>query len=192
MKGRDVNGVRGRLSAEAGFSMIEVLVVLLIGLMVVAMATQVFTAAVRSQPGQTKKGVAIQQARTIMERIVRELRQGSSVYTATSQQLSFVTYVHTSTCSGTGSSSTAIACRVTYTCTAGSCTRAQANPDGTGSGSATTMVTGLSSSNVFNYSPSSTAPSYIGATLTFPGSMGDDAITLTDGATLRNPSPATS
>lgn len=171
--------------------MVEVLVVLLIGLIVIGAATQVFTAAVRSQPGQTSKGVAIQGARTVMERLVRELRQGSSVYTATSQQLSFVTYVHTATCSGSAGSSTAIACRVTYTCTAGSCSRVQANPNGTSPGTASTVVRGLSSSNVFNYSPSSTAPSYIGATLIFPGSMGDDAITLSDGATLRNPSPAT-
>jgi len=54
------------------------------------------------------------------------------------------------------------------------------------------VVTGLSGSSVFSYTPtcdvSSTSgnPGYVCVTLTFPGSGGDDAITLQDGATPVN------
>jgi len=50
------------------------------------------------------------------------------------------------------------------------------------------VVSGLSSSNVFAYTaPTSTAPAYVGVTLAFPAKDGSDAITLADGAALRNP-----
>jgi prepilin-type N-terminal cleavage/methylation domain-containing protein len=182
----------GSLSREDGFTLIEVLVAAVLGLVIVGAGVTMFTAVMRAQPGQASKGASIQQARTTEERIVRELRQGASVYTATAQQLSFITYVNSATCGG-APGSTSIACRVTYTCAAGTCTRVEARPDGTNPGPARTVATGLSSSSVFTYSPSSSAPSYIGATLVFPGKSGgsDDAITLSDGATLMNPSPAT-
>jgi prepilin-type N-terminal cleavage/methylation domain-containing protein len=185
-----VNTKARRLAREDGFTLVEVLIAAVLGLIVVGAGVTAFTSVVRSQPGQFSKGASIQQARTTMERMVRELRQGASVYTATAQQLAFVTYVNSATCGGSAGS-TSIPCRVTYTCTAGTCTRREARPDGTSPGPTRTVVTGLSSSNVFEYSPSSSAPSYIGATLAFPNKSGDDAITLTDGATLMNPSPAT-
>jgi prepilin-type N-terminal cleavage/methylation domain-containing protein len=188
----DTNTRAGGLAREDGFTLIEVLVAAVLGLVIVGAGVTMFTAVIRAQPGQAAKGASIQQARATEERIVRELRQGASVYTATAQQLSFVTYVNSATCGG-APGSTSIPCRVTYTCTAGTCMRVEARPDGTSPGPARTVVTGLSSSNVFSYSPSTSAPSYIGATLVFPGKSGgsDDAITLSDGATLMNPSPAT-
>lgn len=182
--------VIGRAGGQEGFTLPELLMATVLGLLVVGVAATVFSAAVRSQPGLTKRGDAISQARFTMERLTRELRQGGSVYTATPTQLSFVTFVDSATCGG-AHSSTAIACRVTYTCTT-ACTRVEAKPDGTGPGGAVTVVSGLSSGNVFSYSPSTTAPTYIGATFTFPGQNGDDAITVSDGAALRNPAAPTS
>jgi Trk-type K+ transport system membrane component len=158
----------------------------MLGLIIVGVATTVFTAAVRSQPGLNTRDDAISRARTTTERLTRELRQGSTVFTATSTQLAFLTYVHSATCGG-APSSTAIQCRVTYTCTTASCTRVEARPDGSGAGTALPVVSGLSSAAVFNYSPSTGAPKYIGATFVFPGQNGDDAITVSDGAALRNP-----
>jgi hypothetical protein len=120
-----------------------------------------------------------------MERLTRELRQGATVYTATPTQLSLATYVDSVTCGG-AHSSTAILCRVTYTCTT-ACTRLEAKPDGTSPGGAVTVVSGLSSGNVFTYWPTTGAARYVGATFIFPGQNGDDAITVSDGAALRNP-----
>ncbi len=191
MVGNGANRGMERFSREEGFTLVELLVALTLGLAVVGVAVTVFTAAVQSQPGQTNRGAVIQQGRTTMERLVRELRQGSTVYTATAQQLSFITFVDVATCGSSASGSTAIPCRVTYSCASGSCTRVVAQPDGTDPSSPYTIVSGLSDSNVFTYSPSATAPSYIGATLIFPASTGDDAITLSDGATLRNSTPVT-
>jgi type II secretory pathway pseudopilin PulG len=176
--------LRRRAASEAGFTIPEILMATLIGLLVVAISVTVFTAAVRTQPGLNKRDDAISQARTTMERLTRELRQGSAVLTATASQLAFVTYVHSATCGGAYSNSS-MACRVTYTCSGTSCSRVEAKPDGTSPGSAFTVVSGLSSTNVFNYSPNTTSPTYIGATLVFPGQNGGDAITLSDGVTLR-------
>jgi len=156
-----------------------------LGLFVVGIGTTVFVTALRSQPGLTTREQAISEARTTTERLVRELRQGGTVYTATSNQFSFLTYVHSASCGGAPSSS-AIQCRVTYSCTTSECTRVEAQPDGTSPGAAYSVVSGLSNGIVFGYSPSSTSPTYVGVTFTFPGQNGDDAITVSDGAALRN------
>lgn len=174
-----------RLAREDGFTLIELLTSTMVGLLVVGISATVLVTAVRSQPGLNSRDNAISQARTTTERLVRELRQGGTVYTATATQLSFLTYVHSPTCGSASGSSTSIQCRVTYTCSvSGTCTRTQANPDGTGAGAARTIVSGLSSGNVFSYSPDPSVPTYIGATFVFPGQNGHDAITVSDGAAL--------
>ena len=176
--------VRRRLSEDEGFTLVELLVATMVGLFIVGIATTVFVAAIRSQPGLNARDNAIYQARTTTERLVRELRQGGTVFTAAANQLSFLTYVHSSRCGGAGSTSS-IQCRVTYTCsTSGTCTRVEANPDGTSPGPARTIVSGLSSGNVFSYSPDPSIPNYITATFVFPGRSGHDAITVSDGAAL--------
>jgi Tfp pilus assembly protein PilW len=175
------------LGSESGFTLVEVLVATVLGLLVVGVGATMFTAAIQSQPKQSARGAKVQQARTTMERLVRELRQGGDVYTATSSQLAFLTYVHSAACGGAPSSSS-IQCRVTYSCSAGACTRVEATPTGANPGPAETVASGLSNAAVFTYSPSTTAPAYVGATLSYPAAGGDDAITLQDGATLRNPS----
>jgi Tfp pilus assembly protein PilW len=175
-----------RVRDESGFTLAELLSASVLGLIVIGAATLIFMVGVRDQPRLTARDAQIQQARFTMEQIVRELRQGSTVYTATSSQLAFLTYVKSATCGG-AKATTAIPCRVTYTCTSGTCTRTERNPDGSGTSTATTVVTGLSSSSVFTYSPSSTAPTYVNATMTFPTPTGASAITIDDGAALRNP-----
>jgi prepilin-type N-terminal cleavage/methylation domain-containing protein len=183
--------MRGRTrtitAEERGFTLPELLVATLLGLLVVGAAVTAFTGAIQSQPRINSQAAAIQRARTTMEQLTRELRQGSSVPSASSSQLSIVTYVHSATCGG-GASSTSISCRVTYSCSGTTCTRTEANPDGTSPGPAVQVVSGLASSNVFTYTaPTSTAAAYVGVTLAFPAKDGTDAITLSDGAALRNP-----
>jgi type IV pilus assembly protein PilW len=172
---------------EDGFTLVELLVAISIGLIVLGAAVMVFTAGVRSQLRADSQSAAVQQARTTMERLVRELRQGSGLVpgtTPTSTQLSFITYVH-STCTGVPSS-TATLCGVTYACSASTCTRRVSRPDGSSPGAAVKVVTGLSSANVFAYSPSAAAPTYVTATVRLPSFGGGNAITLSDGAALRN------
>jgi prepilin-type N-terminal cleavage/methylation domain-containing protein len=182
---RLLRGFSRRIGDEHGFTLPEVLMALVVGLMVVGVSVTVFVGAIRTQPGLNQRDDAISQARTTMERLTRELRQGSTVVTATASQLAFVTYVHSASCGG-AYSATSMACRVTYSCSGTSCTRVEAKPDGTSPGSAYAVVSGLSSPNIFNYSPSVSAPTYIGAILVFPGQNGSDAITLSDGVTLRS------
>jgi Tfp pilus assembly protein PilW len=177
-----------RLAGDEGFTLTELLVAMTIGIVVMGAGVMVFTAALRSQPKASARLDKVQDARTTSERIVRELRQGWGTSTATSSQLSLLTYVHSSVCGG-ATSATAIACRVTYSCAAGACTRVESQPDGTAPGSARTVVSGISNPIVFSYSPSSTTPSWVGITLQFPAGNGDDAITVEDGAALRNPAP---
>ena len=167
-----------------GFTLVELLVATILSLIVVGGAVTAFTSAIRNQPRIDSQANAIQQARTTMERMVRELRQGSSVPSASPSQLSIVTYVD-STCGG-ASATRAMQCRVTYACSSGICTRRLANPDGTSPTAPVRLVSGLSSNNVFSYSPSATTPTWVGVTLSFPAQTGHNAITLTDGAALRN------
>lgn len=173
---------------ERGFTLPELLIATVIGLAIVGAGAMFFTVGVRDEPRAAARADRIQQARFTMERIVRELRQGSAVSSATAGQLTFVTYVDRTTCGGV-LANTARACRVTYNCSSGTCTRTEAQPDGSSPGTAVTVATGLSSSNVFTYTPATlTTPASVGVSLAFPAQNGDDAITLTDGATLRNPS----
>lgn len=162
--------------------MVELLIATAMGLVVIGGAVSIFVSGVRSEPRTSSKVAAIQQGRTAMERIVRELRQGIEVPSASPSQLSVVTYVDEATCGGSPAS-TAIPCRVTYSCSAGACTRAVADPDGSSPGSPVQVVTGLSDTNVFTY----TAPDYVGVRLAFEAREAADPVTLSDGAFLRNP-----
>jgi type II secretory pathway pseudopilin PulG len=181
------------IASQSGFTLVELLFSSMLGLIVIAAGVTVFTATIRSQPGQTQRGVSIQTARNAMERMTREIRQGSTVYASTSTQLSLLTLVHSASCGG-ASADTAIQCKVTYSCSSGSCTRVEAPPPpGTGSGPAVTTVSGLSASDVFRYTSACNAtstsgsPGYICVTLTFQGPNGNNAITVQDGAAPENP-----
>jgi len=63
-----------------------------------------------------------------------------------------------------------------------------ARPDGTAPGPAATVVSGLSSTNVFSYTPpTSTTPPSVGVTLSLGSQGANHGITLSDAAVLRNP-----
>lgn len=166
-------------------TLIELLIAAAVGLVVVGGALTMFMGAIRSEPRTASKVAAIQQARTTVDRITRELRQGLEVPTATSSQLAIVTYVKAATCGG-AAASTSIPCRVTYTCSAGKCTRKVAQPNGSASGPEVQVAGDLASNNVFNYLPSSADPTYVGVSLAV--SSNGEPVTLSDGVALRNPS----
>ena len=132
------------------------------------------------------------------ERITRELRQGSNAtVTGTGSQLMILTYAPVSTPCSTPSTtgSTVARCRVFYSCTAAgatsSCTRTACPPTmlavGTGCGPPTTVVSGMSTNQVFSFSPQTPGQAYVGVRLQYPAVNGDDAITIQDGVALRNP-----
>ena len=174
---------------QGGFTLVELLVAAALGLVVIGAAVTVFTAAIQSQPPLADRGSDIQRARTTMERMTHEIRQAWDAPVATSSQLSMLTYVKSVTCGG-AHGSVSIPCRVTYTCTAGTCSRVEAAPSGVAPGPASQLVSGLSSSSVFSYYPSSAAATEVQVVLSFPTEEGDDAITLRDSAAFRNPEAA--
>ena len=173
---------------ERGFTLIELLIATSLGLVVIGGALTMFVGAIRSQPRDTSKIAAMQQARTTVDRITRELRQGLEVVTTpspTTSRLEIVTYVKAATCGG-AAASTSIPCRVTYACSGTTCTRVVAQPNGSAPGPAATVASGLASTNVFSYSPSTADPGYVGVSFAVTGS--GQPFTLRDGVTLRNPS----
>jgi Tfp pilus assembly protein PilW len=169
-------------------TLIELMLAAALGLVVVGGALTVFIGAVRSQPRDSSRVAAIQQARVTLERITRELRQGWETPTTSSSQLAIDTYVKAATCGGAAASK-AIPCRVTYTCSGTTCSRVVAQPNGSSPGTAVQVASGLSSANVFSYLPSAADPSYVGVSLAVSVS-GGQSTTLTDGVALRNPSEA--
>jgi Tfp pilus assembly protein PilV len=193
----------GALDREAGVTMVEVLVATVMSLVVVGGATAMLISAVRAQPQQSKQAENITTARWQLDRITRELRDGISVTSghAKTSEVSFLARVRHTSCGGsvpTSSSATSIVCQVTYTCTTTSCTRIEAN-EGKFTGTPETIVTGINSSSVFCFVPSTktdptecgpaqeaTTPTYVGVTLHVPNPAGSGALTISDGASLRS------
>ena len=181
------------LKCERGVTLVELLVFTMMLLFVLAAALTLLIVAVKSQPRISDRNFAIQEGRVLQGQFARELRQSSLVEETpapTSSSITFNTYVRRTQCGGaveTNPAKPAIACKVTYTCTAGACDRTEAPLAGQ-PGTTTTeqLVSGLSSSAVFGYSPDSTNPDYVTMRLVFPAEGGDDAVTLEDGVDLRN------
>jgi prepilin-type N-terminal cleavage/methylation domain-containing protein len=179
---------RARPRDDAGFTLPELLIATAAALVLLGGALTVTVTGVRSEPRASERSAEIQQARVLMDRVTRELRQGATVLEATTGHLRLITYVSSETCGGVAAT-TARSCMVTYDCAAGTCTRVESDAEGTASGPPTVETTGLSADPVFSYLPSAASARYVGITFEFPAADGDDAITLTDGVTLRNPAP---
>ena len=171
---------------ERGFTLIELLVATTLGLVVIGGAFTVFAGGVRSQPRNSSKAAALEEARVTIDRITRELRQGQEVAAspaASPTRLSILTYVKAATCGGVPGG-TSILCQVTYSCSGGTCTRTVAQPDGGKPGTAVRVATGLARDEVFTYSPNASKPTYVGVSFSF--SDQGEPVTLGDGAALRN------
>jgi prepilin-type N-terminal cleavage/methylation domain-containing protein len=172
---------------EAGFTLVELLVASAMGVVVLGAVGSLVISAMRDQPQISKRAQNISTARWVLERLTREIRDGVKVDNATASAVSFETYVRHTTCGGTtplAGTSPSIRCEVTYTCTTTSCSRVEAAP-GVYTGTATPIFKGINSSNVFSYSPSA-APTYVKVTLQMPNPSGPAALTVSDGASLRN------
>jgi prepilin-type N-terminal cleavage/methylation domain-containing protein len=178
-----------RLRDEGGFTLVELMVAMTLGVVVMGGVIFLLIGAMRSQPRLEKQGTNIQTARFVLERLTRELRNGIVVDKATASSVSFQTYVRHATCgveTTAASSVAATKCEVTFSCSSTSCTRTEAAP-GVYTGTAVTIFSGLNnSSSVFAYKPSSTYPTYVEITLKIPDPSGSGALTVSDAASLRN------
>jgi prepilin-type N-terminal cleavage/methylation domain-containing protein len=180
-----------RSRADAGFTLPELLIATVLGLIVVGSAVAMFSTGIRAEPRAAERADAIQQARTMAERITRELRMGSNATSATPSELAILTYVPSGNCI-TSAPGSATRCRVFYSCSAsGTCSRRQCGPNTIipplGCGPSEIAIEGLSSNQVFTFSPKSPGQAMVTVRLEFPATDGEDAITIVDGAALRNP-----
>ena len=186
MRSPRLTSLRSRLASERGFTLPELLVATVLGLMTAATAMVLVSMAARTQPEVTERAGQIQQGRVMIERMVQELRQGESIFTPTSSSFQVLTLVSSETCGGLPTPA-GMPCRVSYSCTSTACTRTERDPDGGGSASPETVVSGIMGPEVFAYSPAeSSDPTYVSVTLSFPADDGSEAVTLRDGVSLRN------
>src|SRR4051794_21668965 len=140
------------LGDEAGMTLIELLVAMIIGIIVVGGATAMLISAVRIQPQQQEQAESISTARFELERMTREIRNGTSVTVSNPSNVSFVARVRRTTCGGsvpTSASAPSIQCQIVYGCTTSSCTRIERAVGSTSGGVPTTIVRGIDSSSVF-------------------------------------------
>jgi len=104
-------GLDRSLGSERGFSLPELLVAVVIALIIAGAGMTLVSMAVRAQPKVSERAAQIQQGRTMLESVGRELRQGESVSNPTPSGLSVLTYVDSVSCGG-AAGSPAILCRV--------------------------------------------------------------------------------
>jgi Tfp pilus assembly protein PilW len=187
---RRVLSVRLGGPREGGFTLIELLVASTMGVVVLGAVGSLVISAMKAQPEISKRAQNITTARWVLERLTREIRNGIAVdpARANSYEVSFRTYVRRTVCGGSvtpASSVPARECQVTYRCTTTKCSRLEAAP-GVYTGTETTIFEGIDSSNVFSYSPNPEEATFIKITLRMPNPSGPAALTVTDGASLRN------
>jgi Tfp pilus assembly protein PilW len=187
---------------EAGMTLIELLVAMIMGIIVVGGATTMLISVVRAQPKQQQQAQSVSTARFELERMTREIRNGVSVTASSSSGVSFVARMRRKECGGEVSISPttpAIQCQVVYSCTTSACTRTERKVGATSGGRTTTIVSGISSAEAFCFVPSANtdptecaaakagvSPTYIGVTLHVPNPSGPGSLTITDGASLRS------
>jgi prepilin-type N-terminal cleavage/methylation domain-containing protein len=175
---------------EAGFTLIELLVAAALMLVVFALALGMLQLSGQKEPEARAANARIQEAQVGVERIIRELRQTYDVVSATPSSLTVETYLQTTSCIN-GTTGSSRACRVTYACASGNCTRTVGSVGGSSWDTPSRFATDVLSNNVFTYSPNSTDPTSVTMTVGLRAEGSEDAITLSDGAVMRNVSVAT-
>ena len=99
---RVLRAARGKLGTEGGFTLVEVMVAAAMSVVVVAAASSMLISAVKDQPELTKRAQSVSNARWILARLTREIRNGVVVDKATPSSVSFRTYVRSTTCGSAG------------------------------------------------------------------------------------------
>lgn len=177
-------------------TLIELLVASMMSVILVGAVGSMLISAVRKQPDLSERSQAVSTARWVLERMTREIRNGTGVREASPSQIAFTTSVRREICGGSAEDEAdkpSIQCRVTYTCTTTSCSRAETMPEVPATAPGTTLVSDLGGNgNVFNWTcdpgdacESAEEATYIGVTLRIPNPSGGGSLTVSDGATLR-------
>lgn len=177
-----------RLRQEDGVTLVELLVASAMGVVVMGAVAMLVIGAVRGQPRISAQAQNVSTARWVLERMTRELRGGISVVAKTSSKVSFVAYVRHTTCGSTtalAATASPIECLVTYECSTTACSRTEA-PKNSTVGTPQTIFSGINSNQVFTYAPNEAEPTYVKVTLRLPNPDGEGALTVSDGAALRN------
>jgi type II secretory pathway pseudopilin PulG len=175
---------------EAGLTLVELLVASAMGVVLMGAVASLVIGAMRAQPGISERAQNISSARWVLDRMTHEIRNGIAVTPtrAKAEEVSFRTYLRRTTCGSTtalASALPAIECQVTYRCSPTKCMRLEAAP-GVYTGTETTLYEGLGSSQVFSYLPSAATATFIKVTLRLPNPTGKAAMTVSDGASMRN------
>lgn len=187
---------------ESGMTLIEMLVAAMMSVIIVGASCAMLISAVRDQPGLSKKAQNVTTARFQLERMVREIRSGVVVESASPSQVTMKARLRRVSCGGavqTNPSAEPIECEVTYSCSGSSCTRTEATPGGGPAGTATIALSGIGSPEVFCFAPSDEVDptlcgptenpekaTYVGVNLQVPNPEGPGLLTISDGATLRS------
>jgi type II secretory pathway pseudopilin PulG len=179
-----------RADGESGISLIELLVAAAMSIVLVGAAGSMLISAVRDQPKLSKASQNVTTARWVLERMTREIRNGIAVDSATGAAVSFRAYVRHASCGSSTSlpaTSPPIVCEINYDCSSGTkCTRSETEKDVVGGGTPVTILTGIASNKVFNFSPNAEEATFIGVTLRIPAPEGAGGLlTVSDGASLR-------
>lgn len=179
-------------SDERGMTLIELLVASAMAVILLGGVSTVLVGAVRKQPEISERGEAVQEARWVLERMTREIRDGVAVTSSSASTLSFEGYVRHASCGSTTplpSSASAILCKITYSCTTTSCSRGETTTASSGTGTLVPVFSGINSANVFAVDSSKEGGTFVGINLRFPNPEGDAHLTIADGATLRGGDP---
>lgn len=182
-------------------TLIEMLVAAMMSVVIVGASCAMLISAVRDQPALSKKAQNVTTARFQLERMVREIRNGVSLETMTPSEVVMLARVRRVACGGavqTSVSAEPVECRITYRCSGATCTRGEATLEGVPVGTSSVAASGIGSTNVFCFVPSSgtdptecgaaqtgTPPTYVGINLEVPNPQGPGLLTISDGATLR-------
>lgn len=185
---------------QAGMTLVEMLVAAMMSVIIVGASCAMLINAVRDQPALSKKAQNVTTARYQLERVVREIRNGVQVESASPSAVTFVARVRRVACGGaaqTNPSAEPVQCRITYNCSGSTCTRTEETSAGP-VGTTTIALSGIGSTEVFCFVPSAEedptqcglpeepeAATYIGVHLEVPNPEGRGLLTISDGATLR-------
>ena len=165
---------RSRATAEAGFTLVELLTAMTLMLVVVGASLSALIAIQRGGDRVANRAEELSEQRVALERMTREIRQATALRFVSSQTVEIDSLVHL------GGSPTAVKRTIRLDCAARRCTRA------VGSAAAMTMIANVTNTDVFTPAPDYLAPTYVGVKITMALRLGGQPVTLTDGVHLRN------
>jgi len=152
----------------AGFTLIELLVGMMLSLVVFTGVATVLISGMHDESTIATRASQLQQAELAIQRLVRNLREATSVTLTSTSAITYALPV------ATGSESVTVSCSaVSETCTQ------------TVAGVKTIEATGVVNTGILTGTPSSASPTYIAITLSV-AAKGEGNVTITDGTGLRN------